>query len=216
MAIYDNYNIRFNTANNTLEMNIGNETWIPVPESGGSAITGLTADVTATGPGNVPATLATVNSNVGAFTNANITVDGKGRITAAASGSGGSSTVKSYNFTTTGITTSSTSFVATNLLGNFTLSNAAHRVQITVAGSLEQDTGGVSSILTIYQDGVDLSDGSGFSLSQGIPNISILIVTSPGNTATHTYTVYAKNSGGTGVLTFPDGPQATMLIEEIL
>jgi hypothetical protein len=36
MAILDNYNIRFNTANQILEMNIGNETWIPVPITGGS------------------------------------------------------------------------------------------------------------------------------------------------------------------------------------
>jgi hypothetical protein len=49
------------------------------------AITSLTGDVTATGPGAAAATLATVNSNVGAFTLASITASAKGLITAAAS-----------------------------------------------------------------------------------------------------------------------------------
>src|ERR1019366_8348438 len=51
-------------------------------------ITQLTGDVTA-GPGNgsQAATLATVNSNVGSFTNATLTVNAKGLITAASSGS---------------------------------------------------------------------------------------------------------------------------------
>jgi hypothetical protein len=46
----------------------------------------LTGDVTSVGNAS---TLATVNSNVGAFTNANITVNAKGLITAASSGSPG-------------------------------------------------------------------------------------------------------------------------------
>lgn len=54
----------------------------------GNYITALTGDVAATGPGSVPATLATVNGNVGSFTNANITVNGKGLVTAASSGFG--------------------------------------------------------------------------------------------------------------------------------
>ncbi len=52
-----------------------------------AGITQLTGDVTATGPGVAVATLATVNSNVGSFTYSSITVNAKGLITAASSGS---------------------------------------------------------------------------------------------------------------------------------
>lgn len=55
----------------------------------GSAITALTGDVTATGPGSVPATLATVNATPGTYVSANITVNAKGLITVASSGAGG-------------------------------------------------------------------------------------------------------------------------------
>lgn len=55
-------------------------------QAAGSYITALTGDVAATGPGSVGATLATVNSNVGSFTHASITVNGKGLVTAASSG----------------------------------------------------------------------------------------------------------------------------------
>lgn len=55
--------------------------------SSGSAITALTGDATATGPGSVPITLATVNGNVGSFGSStsipSFTVNGKGLITAA-------------------------------------------------------------------------------------------------------------------------------------
>lgn len=58
----------------------------------GNYITALTGDATASGPGSAALTLATVNSNVGTFTNATVTVNAKGLVTAASSGTSGTTT----------------------------------------------------------------------------------------------------------------------------
>ena len=52
----------------------------------GNYITALTGDGTASGPGSAALTLATVNSDVGSYSLADITVNAKGLVTAAAAG----------------------------------------------------------------------------------------------------------------------------------
>ena len=74
------------TDNNVTDPDTGGAGWASADEN---AITALTGDVTATGPGSAAATLAASGVTAGSYTGANITVDTKGRVTAAASGSVG-------------------------------------------------------------------------------------------------------------------------------
>ena len=126
-------------------------------QASGNYITALTGDVTATGPGSVAATLATVNANVGSYTNANITVNAKGLITAAANGtagSGGSGNVATSSaetagqlpyWTSTGATPATLGGVATT---SVTCSGSTTCDPFTVIGASPitiSSTGGVGS-----------------------------------------------------------------------
>lgn len=95
----------------------------------GSAITALTGDATATGPGSVPITLATVNGNIGTF--ASVTVNAKGLVTSASNLSG-DATTSSSTLTLATVNGNVGSFGSSTSIPNFTV-NA--KGLITAAGS---------------------------------------------------------------------------------
>lgn len=172
----------------------------------------LTGDVTGSGTGSFSTTLATVNANVGSFTNASITVNAKGLITAASSGT---APVTSVTGTTNRITVTGTTSAVVDIAATY-----VGQTSITTLGTVSTGTWSATTIAvnrggtgqTTYTDGqllignttgntlakATLTAGSGISVTNGSGSITIATTNGQGitwNNVTGTTQSAAVNNG---------------------
>lgn len=118
-------------------------------QAAGNYITALTGDGTASGPGSAALTLATVNGNVGSFTNANVTVNAKGLVTAVSNGSGGSGTVSTGAAGQFGYFSSAGTTIAGSYFGYASSTNSATLLGVGAGGQNSTTTNTSNSATAI-------------------------------------------------------------------
>lgn len=170
----------------------GDATWAIPADTG---ITQLTGDVTAgPGSGSQAATLATVNSNVGSFTSANITVNAKGLITAASNGTSGG---------VTSITGTANEIIASSSTGAITLStpqaigtgSSPTFAGVTLSSPLTVPNGGTGLVTLAVHD---ILIGNGTSpITLISPSTAGFVLTSNGVSADPTF--QAASGGVTSI-----------------
>lgn len=133
-------------------------------QAAGSYITALTGDVTATGPGSSAATLATVNGNVGSFTNANITVNAKGLITAAANGTAGGVTAVSNSDGTLTISPTAGAVVASIALAHANTWTGLQTFNAAPIAALFGNTVGIGTTTPSTKYSVEIATSTGQNL----------------------------------------------------
>lgn len=203
----------------------------------------ITGDLAYTSPafdgsGNVTAagTLATVNANVGSFTNASVTVNAKGLVTAASSGTApvtsvtGTAPVVSSGGTTPAIsmpaaTTSVSGYLTStdwntfnnksNTTGTVTSVSATAGTGISISGSPITSSGTLTITNTAPDQTVALTAGTGISVSGTYPNFTIAntaggaAITDDTTTNATRYPLYSAATTGTASTVYTSSTKYT-------
>ncbi len=123
----------------------------------------------------------------------------------------------------TGKSTTSSSYVATNLAGTITGVNSAHKVKVSVSADCANANENAANLyLTIKRNGTDLDFTSGQALQQWGGTLtaqlgagcSFFVVDNTPDSGTNQYIVYIKNSNASTTMTFGTGG-TSMTMEEV-
>ena len=153
-----------------------------------------------------------------------VTSNGSGVITAAGFGKVGQVVT---NTSTTLTSTTSASYVDTNISASITPSSTSSKIMIIVSGSLFNGTANTSAKATIFRgnasSGTNLGDSTWGMINaydQGNPCVSnggMNFLDSPSTTSSQLYTVaIAHETGGNTAIYIPNGQKGSITLMEIL
>ena len=136
-----------------------------------------------------------------------------------ASGVGGKVLQVVTGTTSTETSTTSTSYVATNLTASITPSSTSSKIFIGLNGTYDTVASGNQLQMTLYRNATDIITG-GFlnaynSGARQVSGASLSYLDSPSTTSSTSYTVYIKQPGGGTVKFVSLGTEASIVLMEV-